>query len=189
MSKIEKPELKTKTLEDLLARLQHGANWSEIKVDDVTGYTDKLEIFQALFMRVDKYVESEVTHHIFAESPRDRLFEILMMRFDALNEYGDAYRHLFYQVFKDPTLFRTALPQFHASIDVMLRLADLNGRDGSGILPLRTGAIALVYLNAVRIWLNDYTDDMAKTMAELDRGLSRLDKVMDFIPTPLKDFI
>ena len=189
MSKIQKPEQMNKILEELLSRLENGALWSEIKVEEVLGFSDKAEIFKALFMRIDQQVERDITHHVFSETPRDRLFEILMMRFDALNEYGTAYRHLFYQVFKDPALFRTALPQFHASMDVMLRLADLNGRDGTGILPLRTGAIALVYLNAVRVWLNDYTDDMAKTMAELDRGLAKLDQVMDYIPAPLREFI
>lgn len=185
MTKTEKPEKNAAFLADILQSLEDGQTWAEIN----PAGQNKNDLFGQLFMRLDQYVENEVTHHIFSEEPRDRLFEILMMRFDALNEYGEAYRHLFYQLFKDPVLFRTALPQFHASMDVMLRLADLNGRDGKGIMPLRTGAIALVYLNAVRVWLNDYTDDMAKTMAELDRGLSRLDQVIDYIPAPLRQFI
>ncbi len=185
----EKPALNDKILVDALQKLEDGTSWSEISMVDVRGFDSKQELFTALFLRLDRYVEQEITHHIFSEAPRDRIFEVLMIRFDALNEYGDAYRQLFYQTFKDPHLFRTALPQFHASMDVMLRLADLNGRDGQGIMPLRTGAIALVYLNAVRVWLNDHTDDMAKTMAELDRGLSRLDKAIDFIPEVFRQFI
>ena len=71
----------------------------------------------------------------------------------------------------------------------MLRLADLNGRDDRSCAPMRVGGIALVYLNAVRVWLNDDSADMSATMAELDNGLSKIDMAFDRMPEFLRSFI
>ena len=38
--------------------------------------------------------------------------------------------------------------------------------------------LALVYLNALRVWLADDTEDMAKTMAALDRGLRQAEMLI-----------
>ena len=35
----------------------------------------------------------------------------------------------------------------------------------------RVKGLVVVYANAFRVWLNDSTEDMAKTMAALDKGL------------------
>ena len=39
------------------------------------------------------------------------------------------------------------------------------------------GALMLVYLNALRIWLGDETGTMDKVMAQLDKSLARLESL------------
>ena len=152
-------------------------------------FPDKADILSALLGRVDTRMATECDGYLLQEKPRDRLFEVFMIRFDILNRHRDAWRHLFFETFKNPGLFRKALPSFHNSMDIVLGLCDLNGRNGGGALPLRTTALSLAYMNAVRVWLNDDTPDMAPTMAELDRGLNKLEQVLDNMPSIFKAFV
>jgi hypothetical protein len=39
-----------------------------------------------------------------------------------------------------------------------------------------------LWLNALRTWMRDDSDDMAKTMATLDRGLGRAERLSRFLP-------
>ena len=152
-------------------------------------YNDENALFKGLMAQLDQRCADELTHHIMNENPKDRLFEAFMARFDILNEDRKSWENLFYEVLKTPPLLKTAMPQFHDSMDVMLRLCDLNGRDGASVQTFKVGAIAIVYLNTVRVWLNDQTTDMAQTMAELDRSLTRLDSVIAGLPSPLRALI
>lgn len=170
------PDEISKIVQSVLEGLQ---NHNEIPQGILDNFL-KSDVYSALLKHIDDTVSEEIDLHILEEPPKDRLFEILMIRFDVLNTHRQAYQTVFYDILKDPALLRRALPQFHRSMELMLRLADLNGRDGtgvlpSGILPLRASALALVYLNAVRVWLFDDSPDMAATMAELDKGLSKID--------------
>ncbi len=45
----------------------------------------------------------------------------------------------------------------------------------------RTKGLALIYFNAFRVWLDDDTPDMARTMAALDRGLARAEWLMGVV--------
>jgi|AntRauTorckE6833_2_1112554.scaffolds.fasta_scaffold15160_2 AcrR family transcriptional regulator len=201
MSNIQRPQQISQILTSALTLLENGTSWenldfaliadhSEINADVIKLYFhSKADLYKSLMMLIDRRIEDEADKDLPGETPRDRLFELLMLRFDILNEHRAAYQHLFYQTFKDPKLFRTALPRFHESMDIMLRLADLNGRDGTGCPPLRTTAVAIVFLNAARIWLDDDSKDMAPTMAELDRGLAKLDQARDYIPEAFKRFV
>ncbi len=166
------------TYQEILSELAEGG---DIALND--------DLFIGLMQYVDQRVEEDCEADLLEETGKDRLFEIFMLRFDVLNEHREGFQTLFYSTLKSPRYFRLALPQFHQSMEVMLRLADMNGRDGSACTPLRVGALALAYLNAVRVWLNDDSPDMTKTMAELDKGLSLLDKRYDRLPDVIKRFV
>ena len=185
MSTQQKPDDIETFVQDVLEQLDNGVPWTVIK----TGRHTKAEIYTALLQNIDTRTQGEVDTSLLSEPPKDRLFEVLMSRFDILNEHRQAYKTLFFETFKSPALFRQALPLFHQSMELMLQLADLNGRDDNACPPLRVGGLALVYLNSIRIWLNDDSEDMAATMAELDNGLSKVDMAFERMPSFLKSFI
>ena len=202
MSNTHKPEqIRAAVLHATLTLLENGTPWPTLTIKDVAKhadisyahtqeiYTSKSDIYQGLLKDIDRKIEAQADPYLYSETPRDRLFELLMLHFDILNEYPTAYRNLFLETFKNPSLFRYALSGFHRSMEVVLRLCDLNGRNDTSCPPLRTGAVALVFLNTLRVWTTDNTTDMAQTMAELDRGLNRLEQAMGYIPAPLKRFI
>lgn len=106
------------------------------------------------------------------ETPRDRLFDILMRRFEALLPYRDALAVLARDLPRDPAALAASLPQAHRSFALMLREAGLADRGLRGAA--RVAALLGLWLAVQRVWLRDDSADMAQTMAALDRRLARL---------------
>ncbi len=105
------------------------------------------------------------------ESARDRLFDVLMRRFDALKAHRAGVAGLMRSAKRDArlamVLHRTAL----TSMRWMMAAADVSG---SGFRhAVKVEGLTAVYLSALRVWVTDDDPDLAKTMAALDRGLRR----------------
>ena len=105
------------------------------------------------------------------EDPRDRLFDVLMRRFDALNPHKAAISGILRETLFDPAAASVLAPRFIRSMAWMLEAAGLSSAELGG--RLRVNGLALLYINALRVWLGDDSQDMAKTMAALDKGLRR----------------
>ena len=58
----------------------------------------------------------------------------------------------------------------------MLEVADLASDRCKGVI--RVNGLIGIYLATLRVWLKDDSDDMAKTMAALDRRLRRVDSLL-----------
>ena len=113
------------------------------------------------------------------DPPRDRLFEVLMARFDALNPIKETVRAIVRASPSDPML---AAEMACATGHAMAQALDAAKLPSGGLLgPARVQALGLAYLSTVRVWLADDTPDMAKTMAHLDRQLGRLDRLAAFL--------
>jgi AcrR family transcriptional regulator len=105
------------------------------------------------------------------ESARDRLFEVLMRRLDALKPEKPALASIVDGVSRDPVQAFCGWPALLRSMAWMLEAA---GIDASGLKgALRARGLALVWLATLRTFLTDESDDMAATMATLDRALKR----------------
>jgi AcrR family transcriptional regulator len=117
-------------------------------------------------------------------SVKDRLFELLMRRFDALGAYRDAVQGILDGMARDPA---TTLCQGPALVASMRYLGDAAGVKTTGVLgPLKINALAAVYLCTLRVWLKDDSADAAKTMADLDKKLGRLESWTSNFPAFLK---
>jgi AcrR family transcriptional regulator len=107
------------------------------------------------------------------ESPRDRVFDVLMRRFDALQARRGAIVAILRELPSDPVSALGLLPGFVRSLTWSLEAA---GVPASGVLGLiRTQGLALVFLNGLRVWMNDETPDMAHTMVAVDKALKEID--------------
>ncbi len=106
---------------------------------------------------------------------RDRLFDVLMRRFDVLQPDRNAVRAIIRASLCDPLAVLCMGPMLLCSMAWMLEAAGLSSAGLNGAL--RTKGLALVYLVALRAWLKDDSTDLAKTMAVLDRGLRQAEKM------------
>ncbi len=119
------------------------------------------------------------------ESRRDRLFDLLMKRFDALAPMKAGMEGLWRSARRDPPLALALHAITLTAMRWMLEAADIPA--GGLRRAIRVEGLTVVYIRAVHAWLADDDPDLAKTMAALDSGLrrgeaalERLDKVTEF---------
>ena len=117
-------------------------------------------------------------------SARDRLFDVLMRRLDILELHRDAVRVLVREAAFDPLAALCRGPQFLCSMAWMQEAAGLNSGGINGAI--RTKGLAVIYGCALSAWLADDSPDSSKTMAVLDRGLARAER-LSRIFCPRKD--
>ena len=126
--------------------------------------------------RVDAKVLAGTGTDMAEESRRDRLFDVLMRRFDAAAPYRAGVRALLTDARRDPSMALCAAPRLLRSMTWSLEAAGIRT---SGIVgTLRVKALAAVYLSVMRVWVNDESPDMAGTMAALDGRLRRAERFL-----------
>ena len=108
-------------------------------------------------------------------SARDRLFDVMMRRFDALQPYKAGLGNLLYDEALDPPGALCGLQRLLRSMAAMLETARIPSSGVRGLI--RTKGLAAIYLATLRVWLRDDSPDMAKTMASLDGYLRRVEGV------------
>jgi ubiquinone biosynthesis protein COQ9 len=102
-----------------------------------------------------------------SEPARDRVFGVIMSRFDILQPYRKALKNILHD--GGASLAPAALGRMLRSQHWMLAAAGVT-TDGVGGA-MRVAGLAAVYADAFRTWLDDDDPGMAKTMAVLDRRL------------------
>ncbi len=106
-----------------------------------------------------------------APSPRERLFDMLMRRFDVFQQHRAGVIALLRDLPSNPGLALLLAGATSASMRWMLQGA---GIDTGGVRgALRVNGLVGLWLYALRAWERDDSPDLAGTMAALDRALER----------------
>jgi len=140
-------------------------------------FPTKAAILDAFMRDIDQAVLAAGSADV-DDCPRDRLFEVLMRRFDALAPHKAGVAAVLRDGC-DPTVALIGLPCFLRSMAWMIEAAGLSSGGISGLA--RVNGLGLIYANTVRVWLRDDSPDMGKTMAALDQGLGRADALVAFL--------
>ena len=131
----------------------------------------KLAILAAALKDIDRQVLGGIDADMAEEPPRERLFDVLMRRIDALAPYKAAVRSLVHSAGRNPGL-AFALNGFAVrSQQWMLTAADISAAGPRGML--RAQGLALLFASVLRVWLRDEDPGLAPTMSALDRALAR----------------
>lgn len=128
----------------------------------------------ALHGRVTDQQVLEGTVPDTGDSPRERLFDVLMRRLDAMQPHRRGILRLLDEASADPLLALSLLPALPGSMAWMLEAAQIGTNGFSGAL--RAQGLAAVWLYAARAWARDNTEDLGATMAALDRALDRAEQ-------------
>lgn len=165
--------------------------WNETTLGDIAGkckcslselnevFEDRADILAAYGRQVDRRVLDAVGAPDLDTPERDRLFDILMERFDVLGEERDSLRSILKSFCTDPKQAVITLPHLGKS---MLSMLDGAGIDAAGAKGAIT-ALGLigVYLYTLKAWMDDDGTDLSKTMAALDRALGRAEQIAGLI--------
>ncbi len=147
------------------------AKAAKLKLPDMPAhFSSKTAILAAYGRRIDARVLDEAAAaEMEGESARDRLFDVLMMRFDAMAGEKAALRRIAADQKREPLSSAVLARPVLQSMSWMLEAA---GIDSSGIAgAVRARGLALIWASAFKAWLDD-DDDQSKTMAVLDRRLA-----------------
>jgi AcrR family transcriptional regulator len=133
-------------------------------------FEDRFDILAAYGRILDRKVLAAVGAPDDSVSERDRLFEIMMERFDALNEHRDGVIAILDSLLPDPKQAIVSLPHLCRSMAWMLDAAGIPTSGVKGVVKIM--GLTALYLKTVRVWREDKSTDMSKTMAELDKNLA-----------------
>ena len=130
-------------------------------------FSSKTGILRAFIKAVDEEVIKNPPSHIDGETARERLFEVIMNRFDILAPYKSALKSIRKGTAPDPAQMRAIL----SSQFWMLEAAGINTEGARGAA--RVAGLAPLYASVFSVWLDDDDPGLARTMARLDRRLKR----------------
>ncbi len=113
------------------------------------------------------------------DSDRDRLFDILMRRLDALKPYRAGLQGLARSARRNPMVACATVLASEKSMGWMLAAAGV--RNDGFLGTISRGGTGLVFGEAMATWLSGDEPDDEKTMAALDKALRRGERAMGYV--------
>jgi ubiquinone biosynthesis protein COQ9 len=142
-----------------------GVSLSDLRRD----FTCKTDILSAFQEEVDAEVLAKSKAAPPEQEARDRLFDMIMTRFEVMTPHRPALRRISAALCCRPGEATRLLPSSLASQYWMLASAGAK-LDGPGA-GLRVAGLASIYAKVFGVWLDDNTPGLDRTMAALDRRL------------------
>jgi AcrR family transcriptional regulator len=133
-------------------------------------YPDKVALVAAFMAKIDAQVLAGTpARRDPEETARDRLFDVMMRRYDALRPYREALDAIRRAGLRDPMLALAIGPALRRSMAAMLEAAAVPSEGLSGAL--RQNGLLAIHYAVSRVYDKDDTTDLSKTMAALDSRL------------------
>lgn len=167
----------TRRFEDIgLAEVagQAGIKLSQLRAE----FGSTLAILAAHIKEIDRLVLAGTDAMTEDEPPRERLFDVLMRRLDALAPYKEAVRSLMISARRSPGLAFALNAMSVRSQHWMLEAAGIRASGPRGAL--RAQGAALMFARVLSVWIDD-EEGLDRTMAALDRGLMSAERWAGFL--------
>ncbi len=137
-------------------------------------YTKPADVMISLFQEIDSHVLKQFELSTETLPPKEALFDILMTRFDVALPYKEVIKSYWQDWNLSPNDVPSLACQGFSSMSWMLEAAGLSARGLTGFL--RVQGLMALYVLTLRTWFTDESPDLGKTMAFLDKGLSKMEK-------------
>jgi AcrR family transcriptional regulator len=162
-------------------------DWDDVRLSDIAAeagvtlatlrgaFDSKGAILGGLIRAVDRAVLAETDPDMADEPARERLFDVLMRRFDALKPYQAALRGIADSYRGDLFALAAFNTRARRSMQWMLEAAGVDASGRMGVA--RAQALVFAYGRTLEVFLRDEDPGMAKTMAALDRNLRQAERL------------
>jgi hypothetical protein len=183
-----KPADPRKRAVDALMNLAASRPWGEIELPDIATeaglmlaqlrglFPSKLAMLGGVTRIVDDAVLAGVSDDLAGEPIRERLFDLVMRRLDAMAPYKAALRRIVPVIRRDPLTLAALNRGAVNSWRYMLASVGIPTEDSLGALRVQ-GAVLLM-ARVSDTWLDDDEPELSKTMARLDRELKTAGRIM-----------
>ena len=145
---------------------------NEIKIFFKSEITILDEFSKMIDIKVEKSFEYE---ELTNTSVKDNLFELIMLRLEYMQPYRNALKSIKSSFKSDPLVAKSVAKNVMNSLDFYLELT--NAFNDSFLDIFKKKSIFLIYSYIFMIWLEDDSDELSKTMSELDRLLTFSEKI------------
>lgn len=188
-SKPTGPGANRKAVIEALMRLASDRPWNDIELTDIATeagislsdmrdlFPSKGAILDGFTRMIDKQVIEGTTDDLVGEPARERLFDVIMRRLDAMAPYKRALRRISTALRADlgslAALNRSALN----SQRYMLAAAGIPTEGPLNFIKLQ--GMVLTTAAVTETWFDDEDPTLAKTMARIDRELRRGERIME----------
>lgn len=168
---------------DALMALAAEREWDDFGLADVAeragvsladfrdAFPSKGAVLAAFSRRIDRAVLEGGGPVAFDEPARERLFDVLMRRLDALAPYRAALQSVSEWARREPLAAVALNGVVTNSMRFMLAAAGIENEGARGTLKLQ--GLVIAWGRVLDAWFDDQDATLAKTMAALDRELSR----------------
>ena len=192
-----------KSVVDALMALATEKRWHDISLNEIAeragmtpgalraAYDGRIAILEDFVRGIDERVLAGIDKDMKAEARRERLFDVLFSRFEALGPHKTAIRSLGKAARRDGVLALELNRIVATSMVWMLEAAGISASGAVGAF--RAQGLALVWARVMRVWLDDDDPGLARTMAALDRNLRkaeraivRLERLCCALPNPCR---
>ena len=157
-------------------------SWTSISLTEIlkktkikkTNIKTKFDLLKLISKYVD-YLLINKMKSLEISSTKDMLFEVLMARFDILEENRKAFLEIYKILKKNPQQLIKLLPTFLESMIITAELSKykVNGLKGT----IRLKGLMLIYFITFFQWVNDKKSSLEKTMTALDKNLDQAEKL------------
>ncbi len=175
---------------DALMTLAATQAWDDISLTDIARqanvtladfrdlYPSKGAVLGAVSRKIDRAVLEATATDLAGEPARERLFDVLMRRIDALTPYKAALRNISSAVKRDAL---TLLALNQASLNSMRFMLEAAGIDAEGPLgTIKLQGAVIAFARTLDTWFDDDDPGLAKTLARLDRELGRGERFLGY---------
>ena len=152
-----------------LAALARNQEIEELELEKL--FSDKVGLLQAFSEFIDEQILANLDPDILDPgiSIRERLLEIMLVRFDVLAPYKDGVCELLKVTGKDPKMFVVAAKAIRISMRSSLEAAGVSTRGIRGNIKIK--GLAAVFLLGMRTWSKEERNDITATTRILDDRL------------------
>ncbi|MBT6137155.1 MAG: hypothetical protein HOH65_06710 [Rhodospirillaceae bacterium] len=186
---------KAETEPFILAALEAAAsgNWETVSIAEIAAtadvsprraelaFADKRAVLREIAANLDRVVEANLEPDIQdPELPiRDRLFDVLMARFEAMAEHHAGYSALLRAAPRHPAEALDGIASVRTSMRAALEAAGVPAAGLCG--QLRIEGLRAIFLSCLTTWLSDETQDLSFTMRALDARLKKADEAAQLL--------
>lgn len=163
------------------------ADRSNLSIADVRKtFSGRSSLLDALNQRLDQAMLA-IESDDMEELPRDRVFEMMMSRLEAMAPMRAGLCRLIRDARFDPELIAMTACRLDRSLAWLQDAAGLWRGQGSSPLKalrrrLQRRLLGAVYLKTLSVWAEDDSSDLAKTMASLDKHLRQIENLAGLTP-------
>lgn len=143
-------------------------------------FPSRTAILVAFMDRMDAAVAKSFDPRAADEPARDRLFDVIMARIEALTPYRAAIKSLRRELPRDPVSCTAVACRTNRSLGLMLEAAHLGEGGITRLIKLK--GLSVVMMSTGRVWLTDESPEHGPTMAHLDKQLRRVESLVRLCP-------